>query len=79
MQVYDAPFSLKKADSFTLHVNGQASYIRGQNAVPTFDDRKSYWSSVIPQTGVKVPNAGVKIQVTKQDGTSMKIKISSTK
>ncbi|GAA4350737.1 immune inhibitor A domain-containing protein [Angustibacter luteus] len=79
VQVYDAPFSLQKADSFTLHINGQASYIRGQNAVPTFDDRKSYWSSVIPQTGVKVPNAGVKIQVTKQDGTSMKIKISSTK
>ena len=40
--MYDATFGLEKADSFTLHVNGQASYIRGQNAVPMFDDTKSY-------------------------------------
>ena len=79
VQVYDATFSLKKASSMTLHVNGVASYVRGQNAVSTFDDRNSYWDAAIPMTGVKVPNAGVKIQVLKQDGTSMKIKISSTK
>ena len=29
---YDAPFSLNKADSFTLHVNGKPSYVRGQAA-----------------------------------------------
>jgi hypothetical protein len=28
---------------------------------------------------VKVPNAGVRIQVRQQDGTSMRIRISSTK
>ena len=31
IQTYDAPFSLQQADSFTLHLNGQASYIRGQD------------------------------------------------
>ena len=31
IQGYDAPFGLAKADSFTLHNNGMASYIRGQN------------------------------------------------
>ena len=80
IQTYDAPFSLQKSDSFTLHIptNGQASYIRGQDAVPVFDDRRSYWDATLPNIGVKVPNAGVRIQVQKQDGTSMRIRISST-
>jgi immune inhibitor A len=80
IQTYDAPFSLEKADSFTLHMpNGQASYIRGQDAVPVFDDRKSYWDPALPNIGVKVPGAGVRIQVQKQDGTAMRIRLSSTK
>lgn len=78
VQVYDAPFSLRKADSFTLHVNDQDSYVRGQAAVPTFDDRRSYWNAAIPFVGVKVPNAGVKITVQKASGTSMRIRIAST-
>jgi immune inhibitor A len=80
IQTYDAPFSLEKSDSFSLHMpNGQLSYIRGQDAVPVFDDRRSYWDPVQPNVGVKVPAAGVRIAVQKQDGTSMRIKISSTK
>ena len=81
IQTYDAPFSLERADSFTLHAQetGQASFIRGQDAVPTFDDRRSYWDPAIPTVGVKVPAAGVRIAVQKQDGTSMRIRISSTK
>jgi immune inhibitor A len=80
IQTYDAPFSLEKADSFTLHMpNGQTSYIRGQGAVPVFDDRKAYWNATMPNVGVKVPNAGVRIQVQQQQGTSMRIRVSSTK
>jgi immune inhibitor A len=80
IQTYDAPFSLEKADSFTLHQpNGQASYIRGQDAVPVFDDRRSYVNATQPDIGVKVPNAGVRVQVQQQQGTSMRIRISSTK
>jgi immune inhibitor A len=79
IQTYDAPFSLEKADSFTLHMpNGQPSYIRGQDAVPVFDDRRPYWNATLPNVGVKVPNAGVKMQVQKQDGTSMRVRITST-
>ena len=65
IQTYDAPFGLEKADSFTLHdqTTGQASYIRGQAAVPVFDDRRSYWSAAQPFVGVKVPDAGVRMQV----------------
>ncbi|WP_456237632.1 immune inhibitor A domain-containing protein [Actinoplanes oryzae] len=76
IQTYDAPFSLTKADSFTLHVNGKASYIRGQAAQSTFDDTKKYWYSEIPWAGVKLPAVGVKIKVAEQNGTSMKVKFS---
>ena len=81
IQTYDAPFSLEKADSFTLHAQetGQASYIRGQDAVPVFDDRRSYWNTVQPQVGVKVPNAGVRMRVVSTDGTSMRVRVDSTK
>lgn len=73
--VYDAPFSLQKASSFTLHTNGVASYIRAQNPQPTFDDTKKYWYAETPQQGVKLPGAGVKVKVVQQQGTSLKIKV----
>jgi immune inhibitor A len=76
VQVYDAPFSLTKADSFTLHVNSQPQYIRGQDAAPQFDDTKQYWYAELPNHGVKVPATGTKIRVLQEDGTSMKIRVS---
>jgi immune inhibitor A len=78
IQTYDAPFSTEKADSFTLHNNGKASYVRGQAAQRVFDDRRSYWSAVQPTVGVKVPEAGVRIKVKAQHQSTMKIRISST-
>ena len=77
VQIYDAPFSLTRARSFTLHVNGRASLIRGQNAQPVFDDSRPYWVPEIPQTGVKVPDTGTRIRVASVDGTSMRIRVSS--
>jgi immune inhibitor A len=81
IQTYDAPFSLEKADSFTLHAQqtGQASYIRGQDAQPVFDDRRSYWNAVLPYVGVKVPNVGVRMRVVSASGTTMRVRIDSTK
>src|SRR3954451_16353791 len=79
VQVYDATFSRRRARSMTLHVNGQASFVRGQNAVQVFDDRKSYWNAAIPQSSVKVPNAGVRLRVLDQRGTTLKLRIVSTK
>jgi immune inhibitor A len=74
---YDAPFGLEKADSFTLHVNGQPSYIRGQDGVKTFNDSKTYWYPEQPMAGVKVPNNKVNISVVSRTGTTMKVKVSS--
>ena len=76
---YDAPFSLEKSDSFTLHVNGVANYIRGQAAQPLFHDNASYWDASQPSASVKVPNTGTDIKVLSTDGTSMDIKISKRK
>lgn len=72
---YDAPFSLEKSDSFTLHVNGRASDIAGQPAQPLFHDDASYWNAGQPAASVKVPNTGTSIQVLNQKGTSMSIKV----
>jgi immune inhibitor A len=72
---YDAPFSLNKASSFTLHVNGKPSYIRGQAAVPLFDDTRKYWYAEQPNAGVKLPATGTTIRVVSTNGTSMKIRI----
>ncbi|TCC61802.1 M6 family metalloprotease domain-containing protein [Kribbella pittospori] len=76
VSAYDAPFGLEKADSFTLHINGQASYVRGQDAVPTFNDSKQYWSADLPTSSVKVPNNGVNIKVLSRSGTTMKVQVS---
>jgi len=74
IQVYDAPFGLKKADSLTLHTNGKPSYIRAQDPQPVFNDKKKYWYAELPNHGVKLPAAGVKVKVLSQKGTSMKVK-----
>ncbi|MGA9746736.1 MAG: immune inhibitor A domain-containing protein [Nocardioides sp.] len=72
---YDAPFSLEKSDSFELHVNGQASYIRGQAAQPLFRDDRAYWDASQPSASVQVPNNGVNVRVTSNEGTSMGVRI----
>lgn len=75
VQMYDATFGLQKSDSFTLHVDGRANYIRGQNGQPLFDDTRSYWDARTPTSSVKVAEAGVTLRVTQQKGTSMKVQL----
>jgi immune inhibitor A len=67
---------LQKSDSFSLTVAGKKNYVRGADAVPTFDDRNDFWTSKIPSYGVKVPHAGVRIRVMSQLGTSMRVVVS---
>nr|WP_238355557.1 immune inhibitor A domain-containing protein [Kribbella sandramycini] len=76
---YDAPFGTEKADSFSLHLNGQSSYIRGQDGVSTFNDSKPYWFAEQPTAGVKVPNHGVNIKVVSRTGTTVKVQVSKRK
>ena len=78
IQVYDAPFSLTRPRSFTLHVNGRPSYIRGAQAQPLFDDTRSYLSPDQPQAGVILPAVGVRIRVLSVDGTTMRIRVGTS-
>ena len=75
ISAYDAPFSAAKADSFTLHVNGKPSYVRGQDGRPVFDDTNKFFYEEQPTAGVKLPATGTTIKVVSQSGTSAKIKI----
>ncbi len=77
VQIYDAPFGLKKTDAITLHVDGKASKIPSLKGNPVFDDSKNYFDKVQLDHGVKVPSTGTKITVLQQKGTSMKIRITS--
>lgn len=76
IQSYDAPFGTQAIDSFTLHVNGQPSYVRGQRPVRTFDDTDQFFFQEMPSQGVKLPAVGVKIRVLNENGTSMNVRIS---
>ena len=76
VQVYDAPFSLNRADSFTLHVDGVKSPIRGAKANPLFDDTKQYWFAELPNHGVKLPAVGVEIRVMRQSNDRLSILVS---
>ena len=70
------PSALEKSDSFTLHVNGRPSYIRGQAAQPLFHDDASYWDASQPTASVKVPNTGPTSRCSPRTGTSMRIQVS---
>jgi immune inhibitor A len=77
VQVYDAPFGLRRNDSMTLHHNSQAMFVRGQTGQPLFDDTRTYWYAELPNHGVKVPAVGVKIRVLSVNGTSIRIRVTS--
>ena len=79
IQTYDAPFSLQKADSFYLTLNGRRNYIRGQAAQPLFDDTRSYWRAELPNVGVKTPGVGVTLRVTRQENTSMTVRLGTSR
>lgn len=76
VQVYDAPFSVRTADSFTLHVDGVKSRIKGAKANPIFDDTQQYWFPELPNHGVKLPAVGVEIEVLRQRSDYMSIAVS---
>ena len=77
VQVFDAPFSLQNAASFTLHdtVTGEPHLIKGQPYNRFFDDTQSYWDPIIPTSSVKVPNTGTTMRVVRQNGTSMTVRV----
>jgi immune inhibitor A len=76
VQVYDAPFSWYPTDGMLLHVDGKASPVWPQLGNPLFNDKGKYYYDELPNQGVKLPAAGVKIGVVSQNGTSMTVAVS---
>ncbi|MFF5707044.1 immune inhibitor A domain-containing protein [Streptomyces sp. NPDC012794] len=69
-QTFDAPFSTRPTDRITLHKAGTPLTIPSRPGVRAFDDRHtSYWTPDLPQLGVKVPDTGTRIEITKETPT----------
>jgi immune inhibitor A len=80
VQVYDAPFSLRRSDSFELRDGTLENHIQGQAPNPVFDDRNSYYtedSSTGMKYGVLIPHSGVRIAVLAAGKGSLRFEISS--
>ena len=74
---YDSTFGLQNTKAITVHINGQATTIPAQPAVPTFDDTKDWWFNADEHAstgshagryqpgwyGVNVPKTGTTITV----------------
>jgi len=71
IQVYDAPFSLRRSDTVTIHQNSVAETFGGKIGQPLFDDQAKYWYEELPNHGVKLPGVGVQIRVLAVNGTTM--------
>jgi immune inhibitor A len=63
VQTYDSTFSLDKAYDATLGYWGVTRTYNGLNAVPTFDDGKSYWDPRAPANSVITPTYGLMFRV----------------
>ncbi|MEU9038042.1 immune inhibitor A domain-containing protein [Streptomyces sp. NPDC048352] len=77
-QTFDAPFSTRPTDRITLHRAGIPLTVPSRPGVRIFDDRHhTYWTPDLPQLGVKVPDTGTRIEVTKESptGTSTTIQL----
>ena len=79
IQTHDAPFGLQRTDSFPLRINGKPSLVRGQAGVATFDDSdpERYFKEELPANGVRVAGTGTRIRVLEEDGTSVRIRVTS--
>ncbi|QAY71544.1 immune inhibitor A domain-containing protein [Xylanimonas protaetiae] len=75
VQIYDAPFSLAKTDTVTLHVDGVANTFGGLPGNPVFRDTDKYFYEESPNQGVKLPGVGVTMTILKQNGTTMNVKV----
>lgn len=90
-QPFDATFGLEKTDATCLHkqvlagkggsqtVETVAACAPSTAGMPTFDDTNpnAYWSTANPQNSVKVAGHGVKVTVTGDAGTDLRISVSN--
>ncbi|UCD63775.1 MAG: immune inhibitor A [Candidatus Zixiibacteriota bacterium] len=73
IQSCDATFSLERAPDITLLEYGVAQTYNGGNAMPGFDDRRTYWNPSIPFASVITPTYGLvfRIMAQAEDGSAV--------
>ncbi len=64
IQTYDSVFGLKKMPDIRLSYWDKLRSYNGLNAVPTFDDKNSYWNKLAPAASVITPQYGLQFRVT---------------
>ena len=80
IQLYDATFGKRVAETFTLHSQdtGKPGVIAGLPAQTLFDDTKQWWFESQPNMGVKVRNAGVRLNVLDERSYSVVVRLTPT-
>lgn len=77
IQIYDAAFSKEPVKAQWINLFGHMFKLQQEAANPLFDDSKTYWYSMQPYAGLKLPEFGIKIKVTgtSKDNTVAQIKV----
>lgn len=63
VQSYDATFSPYRPATMKLGYYGKVKRYVGNNAMPSFEDFRSYWSDKAPAASVKTPTYGLNIRI----------------
>lgn len=81
IQPFDAPFSQRATDGFTLHNADVPVQIKSQPGVPVFDDHKgTYWYEENKTGSVQVTDTNTRITVVSEpnDGSKMIVKVEAS-
>ncbi|MFE7238656.1 immune inhibitor A domain-containing protein [Streptomyces sp. NPDC057582] len=81
IQPFDAPFSWRPTDGFTLHKADVAVKIKSQPGVPVFDDHKgTYWYAENKTGSVKVADTNTRITIVSEplSGSTITVKVGSS-
>ncbi|MFV5997360.1 immune inhibitor A domain-containing protein [Streptomyces sp. NPDC056231] len=81
IQPFDAPFSWRPTDAFTLHKADVATKIKSQPGVPVFDDHKgTYWYAENKTGSVKVADTNTRITIVSEplSGSTITVKVGAS-
>ncbi|MCX7922099.1 MAG: immune inhibitor A [Clostridia bacterium] len=63
IQIHDAAFGFDRVIDKVFTFLGKTKVLQGGQAVPEFNDYHSYWNPKAPDSGIKVPQYGLKFKV----------------
>jgi immune inhibitor A len=75
IQVYDAPFGLRRTDKVHLHHDSKKETFGNLPGNPVFRDTDQYFFEELPNHGVILPGVGVEIRVLKEQNGKIQVKV----